>query len=199
MNRAAVSAESTRQHCKVGPWFMLSFVIPWGTLVRLPRVKPGTGYCTPDQVLSCSLAFQSCQGISHRCVSFVSWLRHLNKKEDKPNENPSLGVSPLSVHTAIAPSRAEENTNPKGGGAHLLFNIIKILQIIIKKYNNNNKKLKRTLCLFPSIGIFGEKKKSGKNKEQFFSLSGGVALLKNLSALFHAYLGCIQAQIPAPI
>lgn len=80
----------------------------------------------------------------------------------------------------------------------MLFSIIKIVQKIIKKYNNNNKKLKRKLCLFPSIGIFGEKK-SRKNKEQFFSLSGAVALLKNLSALFHAYLGCVQAQIPAPI
>lgn len=51
MNGAAVSAEHTRQQCKVSPWFMLSFVIPWGALMRLPRVKPGTGYCIPEQVI----------------------------------------------------------------------------------------------------------------------------------------------------
>lgn len=84
--------------------------------MRLPRVNPGTGYCIPDQVLSFSLAFQSCQGISHSCVSFVNRPRYLYKKEHfKPNENPPLGISPLSVYTAIAPSHAEENTNAKGG------------------------------------------------------------------------------------
>lgn len=133
MNGAAVSAEHTQQHCKVGPWFMLSFVIPWGTLMRLPRVKPETGYCIPDQVLSSSLAFQSCQGISHGHVSFDNWPRHLYKKEDKPKENPSLEISLLSVHTAIAPSHTEENTNAKDGQIHLLFTIIKVLPLKKKK------------------------------------------------------------------
>lgn len=84
--------------------------------MRLPRVKSGTGFCILNQVLSFSLAFQSRQGIPHRCVSLDNWLRHLYKKEDKPNKNPSLGISPLSVHTAIAPSHTEENTDAKGGG-----------------------------------------------------------------------------------
>lgn len=194
MNGAAVSAEHTRQHCKVGPWFMLSFVIPWGTLMRLPRVKPGTGYCIPD-LLSFSLAFQSCQGSPHRCVSLDNSPRHLYKKEDKPNKNPSLGVSPLSVHTATAPSHTEENTNAKGQWTHLLFIIIKILQL---QNNNNNNKLKSKLCLFPTTGIFGEKKVR-KPSCNPFPLSSGTALPKNLSALFHAYLACVQAQIPAPL